>query len=111
MAFPFGPKKEISDFTPKRRSRSYTTAIREIMARASEKRERARNPKRKFNLEAMEPRILLAADPIFAHVIAEAGDYTLDLNYDADKALTEINTRTSSKQSVASAFMDPSGNL
>ncbi|SHL67163.1 hypothetical protein SAMN05444414_1269 [Roseovarius marisflavi] len=90
MAFPFGPKKEIFDFTPKRRSRSYTTAIREIMARASEKRERARNPKRKFNLEAMEPRILLAADPIFAHVIAEAGDYTLDLNYDSDNDLYQI---------------------
>ncbi|SLN60007.1 Bifunctional hemolysin/adenylate cyclase precursor [Roseovarius gaetbuli] len=90
MAFPFGPKNEISDFTPKRRSRSYTTAIREILARASEKRERARNPKRKFNLEAMEPRILLAADPIFAHVIAEAGDYTLDLNYDADNDLYQI---------------------
>ena len=92
MSYPFGRDStdfDIPQFRQTRR-RSYTTAIREMMARTAERRKAARKPVRSFSVEAMEPRILLSADPIFAHTLADSGDYTLDLNYDADADLYHI---------------------
>ena len=83
MAYPFGT----SDFkisTPvnaRPARRSYGAAIREMFARRRERKETSQR-RHAVTVEAMEPRILLSADPIFAHVLADGGDYTLGLMYD-----------------------------
>jgi len=83
MAYPFG-KLDFEVSTPviaRPARRSYGAAIREIFARRRERKQTSHR-RHAVTVEAMEPRILLSADPIFAHVLADGGDYTLGLMYD-----------------------------
>ncbi len=85
MAYPFG-KNDFASSTPVRtrpKRRSYGAAIREMLARRQE-RSKAAERRHAVTVEAMEPRILLSADPIFAHTLADSGDYTLGLSFDED---------------------------
>ncbi|WP_298261961.1 LEPR-XLL domain-containing protein [uncultured Litoreibacter sp.] len=91
MAFPFG-KSDFEISTPvnaRPARRSYGTAIREMFARRRERKQTSQR-RHAVTVEAMEPRILLSADPIFAHVLADGGDYTLGLMYDDTADLYRI---------------------
>ncbi len=91
MAYPFGKSHfELSTrVVPRQKRRSYGALIREAFAR---RRERAKSSERRHavTVEAMEPRILLSADPIFAHTLADGGDYTLGLVFDDTEDLYRI---------------------
>ncbi len=91
MAYPFG-KSDFEISTPvnaRPARRSYGAAIREIFARRRERKQTSQR-RHAVTVEAMEPRILLSADPIFAHVLADGGDYTLGLMFDDTADLYRI---------------------